>query len=158
MLAATGLPPATLTLEITESMLLEDSDVLAAELARLKALRVRLAMDDFGAGYSSLSSLLRFKVDTLKIDRMFLDFGTRNTVSLVRAVAELGHTLGLTVVAEGVETPEHLGIVRAARCDAVQGFLISKPLPEADARLFLEWAATTDEIAVLLTAATVSSA
>ena len=89
---------------------------------------------------------------------MFLDFGARTQVSLVRAVAEMGRTLGLTVIAEGVETPEQLAIVRAANCDAVQGFLISKPLPEADARLFLEWAATTDEISVLLSAATVATA
>jgi diguanylate cyclase (GGDEF)-like protein/PAS domain S-box-containing protein len=157
-LAATGLPAEALTLEITESMMLEDSDALSGELARLKALKVRLAMDDFGAGYSSLSSLLRFKVDTLKIDRMFLDVGVGSgQVSLVRAVAELGHTLGLTVVAEGVETAEHLAIVRAAGCDAVQGFLISKPLPEADARLVLEWAAASDEVSMLLSAATAAS-
>jgi diguanylate cyclase (GGDEF)-like protein len=146
-LAETGLPPDALTLEITESMLLEDSEALTAELARLRALRVRLAMDDFGAGYSSLSSLLRFPVNTLKIDRLFLDLGAG---SLVHAVAKLGRSLGLTVVAEGVETPEQLALVRAARCDAVQGYLISRPLPEYDARLFLEWAAATDEIAALM--------
>ncbi|HEV7654051.1 MAG TPA: EAL domain-containing protein [Mycobacteriales bacterium] len=68
--------------------------------------------------------------------------------SLVHAVAKLGRSLGLTVVAEGVETPEQLALVRDARCDAVQGFLVSRPLPEADARLFLEWAASSDEIAI----------
>jgi diguanylate cyclase (GGDEF)-like protein len=147
VLAETGLPPGALTLEITESMLLEDSAALAAELARLRALKVRLAMDDFGAGYSSLSSLLRFPVDTLKIDRILLDLGAG---SLVDAVAKLGRSLGLTVVAEGVETPEQLALVRAARCDAVQGFLVSRALPEPDARLFLEWAAGSDEIAALM--------
>jgi diguanylate cyclase (GGDEF)-like protein/PAS domain S-box-containing protein len=149
-LAETGLPPDALTLEITESMLLEDSEALAAELGRIKALNIGLAMDDFGAGYSSLSSLLRFKVDTLKIDRMFLDYGK---VSLLRAVVELGRTLGLKVVAEGVEDADQLELVRSANCDAVQGFLISKPLPEADARFFLERAGTTSEISLLLTAA-----
>lgn len=149
VLAETGLPPDALTLEITESMLLEDSDSLTAELARLRALGVRLAMDDFGAGYSSLSSLLRFPVDTLKIDRMFLDLGSG---SLVSALAKLGRSLGLTVIAEGVETPEQLALARTARCDAVQGYLVSRPLPEADARLFLAWAASGDEIAALLTA------
>ena len=149
-LARTGMPAEALTLEITESVLLEDSDTLATELARLRALRVRLAMDDFGAGYSSLSSLQRFPVDTLKIDRMFLDLGAGNPAPLVRAVAELGRSLGLSVVAEGVETLEQLAVVRAAHCDAVQGFLISRPLPESDARLFLEWAAGTDEIAMLM--------
>ena len=149
VLAATGLPPDALTLEITESMLLEDSDALTAELARLRALGVRLAMDDFGAGYSSLSSLLRFPVDTLKVDRMFLDLGSG---SLVGAVARLGRSLGLTVIAEGVETPEQLALARAARCDAVQGYLVSRPLAEADARLFLAWAAGTGEIATLMAA------
>jgi diguanylate cyclase (GGDEF)-like protein len=151
VLAETGLPPDALTLEITESMLLEDSDALAAELTRLRALRVRLAMDDFGAGYSSLSSLLRFPVDTLKLDRMFLDLGAG---SLVSSVARLARSLGLTVIAEGVETTEQLDLVRTAGCDAVQGFLVSGPLPEADARLFLEWAATSDEITTLMTPAT----
>ena len=155
-LASTGLPAASLTLEITESMLLEDSERVGAELRRLRALNVRLAMDDFGAGYSSLSSLLRFDVDTLKVDRMFLDPGVRGVGSLVRAVAELGHALGLTVVAEGVETGEQLAIVRAAGCDAVQGYLVSEPLPVADARLFVEWAAASDEIATLLAAAGVA--
>ncbi|HST65976.1 MAG TPA: bifunctional diguanylate cyclase/phosphodiesterase [Mycobacteriales bacterium] len=149
VLAETGLPPDALTLEITESMLLEDSDTLTAELARLRALGVRLAMDDFGAGYSSLSSLLRFPIDMLKIDRMFLDVGSS---SLVRAVAELGHSLGLTVIAEGVETAEQLALVRSAGCDAVQGYLVSRPLPAADARLFLAWAASGDEIATLMAA------
>jgi diguanylate cyclase (GGDEF)-like protein len=149
-LAETGLPPDALILEITESVLLEDSAGLTAELDRLQALRVRLAIDDFGAGYSSLSSLRRFPVDTLKIDRMFLDLRTGNAAPLVGAVAELGRSLGLTVVAEGIETAEQLAVVRAARCDAVQGYLVSRPLPEADARLFLEWAATSDEIASLL--------
>ena len=146
-LSETGLPPDALTLEITESMLLEDSDALTAELARLRALGVRLAMDDFGAGYSSLSSLLRFPVDMLKIDRMFLDIGSS---SLVRAVAELGRSLGLTVIAEGVETAEQLALVRSAGCDAVQGYLVSRPLPEADARLFLAWADSSDAIAALM--------
>ena len=156
-LEETGLPAEALTLEITESVLLEDSDQLTEELNRLRRLGVRLAMDDFGAGYSSLSSLHRFPVDTLKIDRMFLDLGAGNPAPLVRAVAELGRSLGLTVVAEGVETVEQLAIVRAARCDAVQGFLVSRPLPEADARLFLEWAADTAEISALMSRSAVPS-
>ncbi|HST64220.1 MAG TPA: EAL domain-containing protein [Mycobacteriales bacterium] len=149
-LSATGLPPEALTLEITESILLDDSESLSAELDRIRALGVRLAMDDFGAGHSSLSSLLRYRVDTLKIDRMFLDQALRSRTSLLQAVAELGRTLGLRVVAEGVETAEQLALVRAAGCDAVQGFLVSRPLPEEDARLFLEWAASSGEISALL--------
>ncbi|HEX6756325.1 MAG TPA: EAL domain-containing protein [Mycobacteriales bacterium] len=150
VLAETGLPAEALTLEITESMLLDDSTALTDELDRIKALGVGLAMDDFGAGHSSLSSLLRYQLDTLKIDRIFLDYAVSSRSSLLRAVAELGRTLRLRVVAEGVETPAQLALVRAAGCDAVQGFLVSEPLAEADARLFLEWAAGSTVIADLL--------
>jgi len=136
-LAESGLPPSGLTLEITESMLLEDSDTVAAELRTIRALGVRLAMDDFGAGYSSLASLLRTQVQMLKIDRTFLDLDTTSQGSLVRAVADLGRSLRLTVVAEGVETAEQLARVRAAGCDAAQGYFLSRPLPEPGADLFL---------------------
>jgi diguanylate cyclase (GGDEF)-like protein len=95
-LAESGLPASALTLEITESMLLEDSEVISAELRRIKAAGVRLAMDDFGAGYSSIASLLRLQVNVLKIDKSFVDLDHRNGGTLVRAVTELGHSLGLT--------------------------------------------------------------
>ena len=157
-LAETGLPPAALTLEITESISLDDSDALTGELSRIKALGVRLAMDDFGAGHSSVSALLRYQVDTLKIDRLFLDHALSSRSSLVGAVAELGRTLGLLVVAEGVETAEQLALVRAAGCDAVQGSLVSEPLLEADARVFLEWTAGTGEISALLARSAAASA
>jgi EAL domain-containing protein (putative c-di-GMP-specific phosphodiesterase class I) len=98
-------------------------------------------MDDFGAGYSSLASLLRLQVQMLKIDRTFLDLDTSSQGSLMRAVADLGRTLQLTVVAEGVETAEQLARVRAAGCDAAQGYFLSRPLPEPDARRFLRRAA-----------------
>jgi diguanylate cyclase (GGDEF)-like protein len=133
-----GLPASSLTLEITESMLLEESDAVSAELAGIRELGVRLAMDDFGAGYSSVASLLRMQVDVLKIDRTFLDLDNRNRGTLMRAITELGHTLGLTVVAEGVETAEQLAHVRTANCDAAQGYLLSRPLPEAAARAHLD--------------------
>ena len=83
----------------------------------------------------------------LKVDRVLLDLGAG---SLVAAVAQLGRSLGLIVIAEGVETPAHLELVRSARADAVQGYLVSRPLAEPDARLFLEWAAGSDEIAALM--------
>lgn len=137
-LRESGLPPSSLTLEITESMLLEDSETVGAELARIKDLGVRLAMDDFGAGYSSIALLLRLQVNVLKIDKTFLDLDNRNRGTLIRAVTELAHTLGLTVVAEGVETIEQLAHVRAASCDAAQGFLLSRPMPEVAAREYLE--------------------
>jgi diguanylate cyclase (GGDEF)-like protein len=133
----TGLPPGRLTLEITESLLLEESDTVADELARIKGLGVRLAMDDFGAGYSSIALLLRLQVDVLKIDKTFLDVDDREQGTLIRAITELGHTLGLTVVAEGVETENHLQHVRASGCDAIQGYLLARPMPAADARAHL---------------------
>jgi EAL domain-containing protein (putative c-di-GMP-specific phosphodiesterase class I) len=94
-------------------------------------------MDDFGAGYSSIASLLRLRVNVLKIDKSFVDLDHRNHGTLVRAVTELGHSLGLTVVAEGVETPEQMAHLRAANCDAAQGYLLSRPMPAARARDYL---------------------
>jgi diguanylate cyclase (GGDEF)-like protein len=139
-LRESGLPSSALTLEITESLMLEESETLAAELSLIKDLGVRLAMDDFGAGYSSIASLLRLQVDVLKIDKTFLDLDSREGGTLVRAVAELGHSLGLTVIAEGVETEEQLAHVRTAHCDAAQGFLLARPMPEAEVRAHLEHA------------------
>jgi diguanylate cyclase (GGDEF)-like protein len=135
-----GLPPANLTLEITESMLLEDSGAVAAQLDRIKRIGVRLAMDDFGAGYSSVTSLLRLNVDLLKIDKTFLEVDGRSGGTLIRAITDLGHTLRMSVVAEGVETPEQLDHVRAAGCDAAQGFLLSAPMPEIVAHRYLQGA------------------
>jgi diguanylate cyclase (GGDEF)-like protein len=133
-----GLPPPSLTLEITESMLLEDSGSVMEQLDRIKRLGVRLAMDDFGAGYSSITSLLRLKVDVLKIDRTFLDVDSRSQGTLIRAITDLGHTLRLSVVAEGVETAEQLAHVRTALCDAAQGYLLSAPMPEILAHEYLQ--------------------
>ncbi len=135
-----GLPPGLLTLEITESAALGDSERVAAEFAQLQALGVSLAVDDFGAGYSSLGLLMSLDVDALKIDRSLLDFDTTRQGSLVAAIAELGHTLGLRVVAEGVETAGHLRRARDACCDAVQGFHLSRPLePAAVAEFLTTW-------------------
>ena len=133
----TGLPPTRLALEITESADLGDSDRVATEFARLQAMGVCIAVDDFGAGYSSLGLLMSLDVDALKIDRSLLDFDTTRRGSLVMAITELGHTLGLKVVAEGVETPQHLHRAREACCDAVQGFFLSKPLEEPMVEEFL---------------------
>ena len=133
-----GMPPSALTLEITESTALEDPDRVAAEFARLRRLGVRIAVDDFGSGYSSLGFLMRLTVDALKIDRTLLDFDTTRRGSLVTAVAELGRTLGLTVVVEGVETPDHLARAFEAACDAAQGFHFSRPLAFEDVPGFFE--------------------
>ncbi|MGH8869940.1 MAG: putative bifunctional diguanylate cyclase/phosphodiesterase [Actinomycetes bacterium] len=128
-LAASALPASALVLELTESMLLEDSASVQAELRRLKAVGVRLAVDDYGAGYSSLGSLLTLHADVVKIDRSLLDVDTARGSSLVQAISGLGRTLGLQVVAEGVETPEHLAHARAAHCSAAQGHHFSRPVP-----------------------------
>ena len=133
-----GMPPSALTLEITESTALEDPDRVAAEFALLRRLGVRIAVDDFGSGYSSLGFLMRLTVDVLKIDSTLLDFDTTRRGSLVTAVAELGRTLGLTVVVEGVETPDHLARAFEAACDAAQGYHFSRPLAFEDVPGFFD--------------------
>jgi EAL domain-containing protein (putative c-di-GMP-specific phosphodiesterase class I) len=134
ILTRTGLPPEHLTLEITESALMEDAASALGVLRALKELGVLLAIDDFGTGYSSLSYLQRFPLDILKVDRMFVESlgSDADGEEIVSAVINLAHALGLQVVAEGVETTEQLQILRSLGCDLAQGFLFSKPLPAAD--------------------------
>ena len=129
-LAATGLPASSLTLEITESVLMQHTTSTIETLAQLRDHGIRLAIDDFGTGYSSLSYLDRFSVDVLKIDRTFVDgFGAdREGPVLVRAIIELGQALGLEIVAEGIERTDQLGPLRALGCRFGQGYLFSRPL------------------------------
>jgi diguanylate cyclase (GGDEF)-like protein/PAS domain S-box-containing protein len=131
ILLETGLAPDRLELEITEGVLIEDFDRGLALLRRLKALGVRISMDDFGSGYSSLSYLQAFPFDKIKIDRAFVMNLGRNpqSAAIVRAVIDLGHGLGMSIVAEGVETQEQLGFLAEEGCDAVQGYLLGKPAP-----------------------------
>jgi diguanylate cyclase (GGDEF)-like protein/PAS domain S-box-containing protein len=131
ILLETGLTPGRLELEITEGVLIEDFDRGLALLRRLKALGVRISMDDFGSGYSSLSYLQAFPFDKIKIDRAFVMNLGRNpqSAAIVRAVIGLGHGLEMSIVAEGVETQEQLGFLADAGCDAVQGYFIGKPAP-----------------------------
>ncbi len=131
ILVETGLAPGRLELEITEGVLIEDFDRGLALLRRLKALGVRISMDDFGSGYSSLSYLQAFPFDKIKIDRAFVINLGRNpqSAAIVRAVIDLGHGMEMSLVAEGVETTEQLGFLASEGCDAVQGYLIGKPLP-----------------------------
>jgi diguanylate cyclase (GGDEF)-like protein/PAS domain S-box-containing protein len=131
ILLETGLAPDRLELEITEGVLIEDFDRGLALLRRLKALGVRISMDDFGSGYSSLSYLQAFPFDKIKIDRAFVINLGRNpqSAAIVRAVIGLGHGLEMSIVAEGVETQEQLGFLADEGCDAVQGYFIGKPLP-----------------------------
>ena len=139
-LAASGLSPVRLELEITETILLQDSEATLATLYRLRELGVRVAMDDFGTGYSSLSYLQSFPFDKIKIDRSFVKDIAESTGSLniVRAVAALAKGLGMAATAEGVETQAQLDKIRCEGCSEMQGFLFSIPLPAGDIeRLFL---------------------
>ncbi len=140
-LAVAGLSPHRLELEITEGLLLQET---ASNLDTLRALRdlgSRIAMDDFGTGYASLSSLRAFPFDRIKIDRSFVSGpgAERDAMAVVRAVASLGATYGMATVAEGVETPKQMRDIRSEGCTAVQGYHIARPMPAADiARLFAE--------------------
>ncbi len=127
----TGLPPANLTLEITESALMNDAASALRVLRALKDLGVTLAIDDFGTGYSSLSHLQRFPLDILKIDKSFVDeLGVdRGGAEIVAAVVKLAHALGLQVIAEGVETERQLDALGRLDCDFAQGYLFSRPVP-----------------------------
>jgi diguanylate cyclase (GGDEF)-like protein/PAS domain S-box-containing protein len=129
-LAAAGLPPAQLELELTESMLMRDADQASTMLHRLKTLGIQLAIDDFGTGYSSLAYLRHFPLDTLKIDRSFvLEMEQdRSAVAIIDSVIALSRSLGLATVAEGVETKGQRDLLRERRCDIGQGFLFSKPV------------------------------
>ncbi|OAS25504.1 diguanylate cyclase [Methylobacterium platani] len=133
-LANTGLPAARLEIEITEGVLLQDNEKTLHTLHRLRDLGVRVSMDDFGTGYSSLSYLRAFPFDKIKIDRSFVaDMEAKaDGEAIIRAIAGLGRSLGMTTVAEGVETAEQLRRIRAEGCTDVQGYLISKPLASDD--------------------------
>ncbi|MDE3010618.1 MAG: EAL domain-containing protein [Pseudomonadota bacterium] len=130
-LAASGLDPGRLVLEVTESLLMQQSGSVLDTLKGLKALGVTLALDDFGTGFSSLSYLRRFPLDVLKIDRAFISGlpSTEADVAITRAIVGMAHSLGLAVVAEGVETPQQLAFLRSLKCDAAQGFLMARPAP-----------------------------
>jgi EAL domain-containing protein (putative c-di-GMP-specific phosphodiesterase class I) len=130
-LASSGLAPDRLELEITESVLLQDSTATLSTLHGLRDMGVRIAMDDFGTGYSSLSYLRSFPFDKIKIDRSFVKDITTSTGSLniVRAVAAMAKGLGMACTAEGVETSEQLSTISSEGCTEMQGFLLSKPLP-----------------------------
>lgn len=134
VLAETNLPPACLELELTESILMEDPNRTARMFEKFKSAGIHLSIDDFGTGYSSLSYLKRFPVDGIKIDQSFI----RNVINdphdaaIVTAVVVLGHSLGLTVIAEGVETESQLRFLEVLKCNEIQGYYFGKPASAAD--------------------------
>ncbi|TFW31212.1 putative bifunctional diguanylate cyclase/phosphodiesterase [Duganella callida] len=140
LLATSHVDPACLELEITESVMVEDAESAIALLHRLRALGLRLAIDDFGTGYSSLAYLSRFPIHKLKIDQSFVRnmHAVSEQAAIVQATISLGHSLGLTVIAEGVESETQRAMLSVWRCDEIQGYHYSRPLPAASALHFLE--------------------
>ena len=138
-LQRSGLVPALLELELTESILLQDVEHVLATVQRLKQLGVQLAIDDFGTGYSSLSYLKRFDIDKLKIDQSFIrDLASDpDDAAIVRAIIQMAHSLGLRAIAEGVETAELLQQLRGFGCDEAQGYHYARPMPAAEAERYL---------------------
>jgi len=130
-LAASGLEPNRLELEITESVLLNDEEWVRSLLGRLNDLGVSIALDDFGTGFSSLSYLRSFPFSKIKIDQSFVSdiAGTTDSLAIVQATIQLSEKLGMQTVAEGVETVEQLGILKSEGCTQAQGFLVSRPVP-----------------------------
>ncbi len=145
ILIETGLAPGRLELEITEGVLIEDFDRGLSLLRRLKALGVRIALDDFGSGYSSLTYLQAFPFDKIKIDRAFVMNLGRNpqSAAIIRAMIGLGHGLNISIVAEGVETQEQLSFLADEACDQVQGYLLGKPAP---IETYAEWIGRTKSV------------
>ena len=140
MLRTTGIDPSSLCLEITETVLLEESELLGDTLRALRATGVRLVLDDFGTGYSSLGYLNRLPLDALKVDRSFVDgLGVEPRDSaIVKAVVGMAQALSLTVIAEGVEAPTQLAELRTLGCDLAQGYLFARPLPAEELGTMLE--------------------
>ena len=140
ILGPTGLPPHCLELEITESMMMGNTDKVLRILSELKEMNVQLAVDDFGTGYSSLGYLKRFPIDRLKIDRSFIDDvpTSQHDSTIAKAIISLAHNLGLDVIAEGVENRAQLGFLAANGCDEIQGYLLSEPLDALALTRFIE--------------------
>ena len=147
ILAETGFAPSSLKLEITESVMMLNAEATITLLHNLRGLGVHLAVDDFGTGYSSMAYLSRLPIDTLKIDRAFVQRLGRQAEddAIVRAIVSLAKTLGLSVTSEGIETPEQLARLQALGCDSGQGYLYARPLTAAAAHAFLASAALCGE-------------
>jgi diguanylate cyclase (GGDEF)-like protein/PAS domain S-box-containing protein len=148
-LERTGLPPRLLELEVTESSIMEHAEVTIRTLHELKAMGINLSIDDFGTGYSSLSYLKRFPIDALKVDQSFVrDIpDDQDDAAIASAVIALGHSLRLTIVAEGVETAEQLAFMRERGCQRVQGYYFARPMPPAELPAFLNGPTTKARLA-----------
>lgn len=140
ILRSTGCSPFLLHLELTESALASNLTLVSKTLQRLRLMGIKISIDDFGTGFSSLSYLKHFRVDSVKIDRSFTEGigGTREENALVQGVISLGQSLGLTVIAEGVETAEQLRFLKYSQCDQVQGFYLHRPLNVKQAEVMLQ--------------------
>ncbi len=149
-LEESGLPPHCLELELTESILIHDTDQMLDTVQRLKALGVMLSIDDFGTGYSSLSYLTRFKVDKLKIDRSFVHDIEKQpgNASMVKAIIQMALSLNLKTIAEGVEDEELVGFLRRQHCEEAQGYYYSRPLPAIEFAHYLALARARDGMRV----------
>ncbi|MBH0228935.1 GGDEF and EAL domain-containing protein [Halobacillus yeomjeoni] len=132
ILDESGLEPKYLELEITESMAVSNEEYIIRTLKELREEGVLVSIDDFGTGYSSLKYLSRFPVSKLKIDRIFIDENRKQNKAIVKSIIHMSHSLDMKVIAEGVETNEQLDFLRQERCDEIQGFLYSKPLPPVE--------------------------
>jgi EAL domain-containing protein (putative c-di-GMP-specific phosphodiesterase class I) len=140
IIADTRLDPHYLELELTESVLMKNVRETASTLRVLKDMGLHISIDDFGTGYSSLSYLKRFPLDTLKIDQSFIREITTDpdNAAITTAIIAMAHSLKLRVIAEGVETEEQLAFLRGHGCNAMQGFLYSRPLPAAEIVRFIQ--------------------
>ena len=140
ILKSTGVAPDTIELEITESMVMRDPDRAGQIMEELRAMGVRISIDDFGTGHSSLGYLKRFPIDRLKVDRSFVRDLPHNgdDVAITRAVIAMAHSLRMSVVAEGVEHREQFELLRDEGCDEFQGYFCAKPMDEADLMRFLD--------------------
>ncbi|HXC45431.1 MAG TPA: EAL domain-containing protein [Solirubrobacteraceae bacterium] len=150
-LGESGLAPEQLTIEITETTIMANAEETAARLASIKELGVRLAIDDFGTGYSSLAYLQRFPVDALKIDRSFISKMSNDAEgeTLIRTLVQLGKSLSIETLAEGIEQAQELSLLREESCDTGQGFLFARPLDMDECETFLEnWAGAVSPTSV----------
>lgn len=135
-----GITPEMLELELTESIMIRDTEKVLATVKRLKSMGIKLSIDDFGTGYSSLSYLKRFAVDKLKIDQAFIRdlVNSEDDTAIVKAIIQMANSLGLKTIAEGVETAKILDLLGVYQCDEVQGYYLGKPMPAADFHLFIQ--------------------